>query len=53
MWKHKRQGVWGPARPPVGPGQSPGRGTRGAKPPGRKRISVKLEVLSDAFREAF
>ena len=31
MWKHNRQGVWGPLRPPVGPGQSPGRGTRGAK----------------------
>ena len=34
MWKHKRQGVWGPPRPPVGAG----RGTRGAKPPGRKRM---------------
>ena len=53
MWKHKRQGVWGPPRTPVGPGQSPGRGTRGAKPPGRKRISVKLKALSDAFWRHF
>ena len=53
MWKHKMQGVWGSPRPPVGPGQSPGRGDQGAKPPGRKRISVKIEALSDAFWEAF
>ena len=32
------QGVWGPHRPPAGPGQSPGRRFRGAKPPDRKRF---------------
>ena len=32
------EGSGGRLRPPVGPGQSPGRGARGAKPPGSSRV---------------
>ena len=56
MWKHKRQGVRGPPRPPVIPGQSPGRGTRGGGGVQASRTKTdfsQLEALSDAFLEAF
>ena len=33
-------GVWGPPRPPLGPGQRPGGGFRGAKPPEKLRVLV-------------
>ena len=32
------EGSGGRLRPPVGPGQSPGRGSRGTKPPGSSRV---------------
>ena len=32
------EGSGGRLRPPVGPGQNPGRGARGAKPPGSSRV---------------
>ena len=32
------EGSWGHLRPPVGAGQSPGRGARGANPPGSYRV---------------
>ena len=32
------EGSWGHLRPPVGAGQSPGRGARGANPPGSSRV---------------
>ena len=32
------EGSGGRLRPSVGPGQSPGRGARGAKPPGSSRV---------------
>ena len=32
------EGSGGHLRPPVGPGQNPGRGARGAKPPGNSRV---------------
>ena len=32
------EGSGGRLRPPVGPGQSPGMGARGAKPPGSSRV---------------
>ena len=32
------EGSGGHVRPPVGPGQSPGRGARGTKPPGSSRV---------------
>jgi hypothetical protein len=41
---HKGSG--GHLRPPVGPGQSPGRGTRGALPPGSSWI---VEILRLKF----
>ena len=53
MWKHNRQGVWGPPRPPVGPGQSPGRGTRGAKPPAENGIQANRRPIRMHFWRGF
>ena len=40
-----RRGVWDHLRSPVGPWQSPGRGPRGAKPPGSSGGFEELQTF--------
>ena len=53
MWKHKRQGVWGPPRLLVGPGQSPGRGTRGRSPPAENGFQANRRPIRMHFWGCF